>query len=257
MKYESIGQVPWSRDDIKLQLGNFLHAYNQRPIINNQGGMNSAHLLPTWFLCKHLQPKYIIESGVWYGLGTWMFEQACPCAKIISLDPVPQHRRYTSKFVEYTTEDFSRKDWDFIPQEDKDRTLCFFDDHQGAGRLRQAQNFGFKHIMYEDNYSDGRGHHGHFEFPNEDISPKSALSGVNVELGDWIRRNVETYYEFPPIYSGVDSERGAQWANLDRQQYLDITPSPLLSEYEEEYKTFHDEAVGYGWLCYIQLGEIK
>ena len=49
----------------------------------------------------------------------------------------------------------------------------------------------------------------------------------------------------------------AEATSFDRQQYLDITPSPLLSEYEEEYKTFHDEAVGYGWLCYIQLGEIK
>jgi len=254
---ESIGKVPWTKDDIIFELEMFLDIYERRPIMDNRGGMNSSHLFPTWFLCKRLQPRYIIESGVWKGLGTWMLSQASPCSRIISLDPVTETRQYTVPGVEYTTEDFAIKDWDFISEEDKARSQCFFDDHQGAGRLRQAQNLGFKHILYEDNYSDGRGHEGKFDLPNEDISPKSALAGLNTILGEWIRQNTEIYYEFPPVFTAVDSSRGAEWANISRQEYLDITPRPLLSQYEEKYKVFYDESSGYTWLCYIKLGELK
>ena len=256
MSYTQIGNAKWSRDDLISELSNFLEIYNKRPKItdNNYGGMNSSHLFPTWFFCKQFNPKYIIESGIWRGLGTWFLEQACPDAKIISIDINLGRREFISPNVEYTTEDFSLKNWDFI---DKENTLCFFDDHQGIGRIKQSSNLGFKHILYEDNYPDFRGSYkGNQSFVNsgEDMSPKSALV-INNNVGsyDWLNQNIEIYYEFPPIYSGVDSARGFGWAKITREKYINITPEPLLVTHKNKFDVFYKDRSGYTWICYIKL----
>ena len=267
MSYTQIGNVKWSRDDLISELSNFLEIYNKRPKItdNNYGGMNSSHLFPTWFFCKQFNPKYIIESGVWKGLGTWFLEQTCPDAKIISIDPDLELREFISPNVEYTTEDFSLKNWDdLIPKKDRENTLCFFDDHQGIGRIKQSSNLGFKHILYEDNYPDFRGSYKSTQLINgeqalhvksgENMSPKSALV-INNKVGsyEWLIENIETYYEFPPIYSGVDSARGFGWAKITREKYINITPEPLLVTHKNKFDVFYKDRSGYTWICYIKL----
>ena len=49
--------------------------------------MLSPHMFLMWFALKTLQPKVVIESGVWLGQGTWFVEKACPDARICCLDP--------------------------------------------------------------------------------------------------------------------------------------------------------------------------
>jgi len=60
----------WTREEILTELNEFKNLYENRPIIENEGGMKSPHMFPAWFVVKKLQPKWLIESGVWYGLGT-------------------------------------------------------------------------------------------------------------------------------------------------------------------------------------------
>lgn len=260
MKYESMGVVNWSKDDLINCLEEFLEIYKARPIQDNEGGMSSSHMLYTWFLCKQLNPKYIIESGIWMGQSSWLLETACPDAQIISIDPNLGIRKYISPRIQYTTTDFNNIDWGPL---DKDQTLCFFDDHYGVDRVKQAAQFGFKHILYEDNYPDGRGNSYHpvwgsianKEPLNEGFrshSPKSSLL-LNTPDAEWLRENFEVYYEFPPVYSAVDSARGYEWAKLSRQEYLDITPPSLLSDKDEKFNTFENEAYNYTWIAYIKL----
>ena len=80
--------------------------------------MKSSHIFPIWYVLKKTKPKYIVESGVWKGLGTWFFEQASPNSKIISIDPNPSFRVYTSPNVEYTKTDFIDYNWDGIDKND-------------------------------------------------------------------------------------------------------------------------------------------
>ena len=75
-------------------------------------------------------PKFIIESGIYKGQGTWLFRQACPEANIFSIDPVLENRVYIDNEVTYFTEDFSTILWNKYVNPDE--TLCFFDDHQNA-----------------------------------------------------------------------------------------------------------------------------
>ena len=57
-----------------------------RPIKNNQYGMKIPHLFNLYLVLKKLNPKLIVESGILAGQGTWLMQNACPEAKIISFD---------------------------------------------------------------------------------------------------------------------------------------------------------------------------
>ena len=76
----TIGEVPWFRDSMLTRLDDFAQLYARRPITNNAGGMASPHMFLAWFVLQTLAPKAIIESGVFFGQGTWLFENACPNA---------------------------------------------------------------------------------------------------------------------------------------------------------------------------------
>ena len=185
--YESIGSVSWTNNDLRSALYEFAFLYQKRPIKNNECGMNSAHMFYCWYITRKLKPKFIIESGVWRGQSTWLFEQAAPQSQIISIDPKLDFRIYISSKVKYETKDFSVLDWSKI---DKDNTLCFFDDHQGFRRIRQSYSMGFKHILYEDNYPLPGGN-----FTN-DLAVKVTLSANN-EDALWFRKIAKVYYRPP------------------------------------------------------------
>ena len=74
------------REKIINEIREFEKLYSERPVKDNMGGMLSPHLFNTWKYLKEAQPKVIIESGVWKGLGTWIIEKAIPDAKIFSID---------------------------------------------------------------------------------------------------------------------------------------------------------------------------
>lgn len=249
-----------NRQEMIKSLDEFIDIYRQRPIIDNSGGMGSVHMFYTWYVCKSLQPSSIIESGIWKGQSSWLFRRTCPDAKIISIDPHLEYREYICPTIYYTPVDFAYLDWNSFV--DVKETLCFFDDHYGVDRLKQAHDFGFKHILYEDNYHDGRGnvfHPIYGDIANQEplhlgtrsYSPK-AVRRLKTKDFNWTLENIQTYWEFPPIYSIVDSPRGYKWAKVSREQYLEMTESPLLTEYKSKYQIYYDD-YDYTWIAYIKL----
>lgn len=116
--------------------------------------MMAPHMLAVWFIAKWLSPDIIVESGIWKGQSTWLLEKACPNAKIISIDINLSNREYISNRAIYSDKDFSKHDRSNIT----DKSLVFFDDHQNEyKRLQQCKWFGFKHIIFEDNYPTNQG----------------------------------------------------------------------------------------------------
>ena len=116
--------------------------------------MKSPHLFALWFMAKRLRPELVVESGVLRGQSTWLLEQACPEAKLICIDPALEKRTYISDRAVYSPKDFTEHDWADVPE----RSLAFFDDHQNAYlRIQQCAWFGFRHVIFEDNYPPGHG----------------------------------------------------------------------------------------------------
>jgi hypothetical protein len=270
----AIGEPPWSREDLRNKLREFAELYKQRPIENNEGGMRSPHMYLVWFALQKLKPKAVVESGVLLGLGTWFFEKACPDAKLYCIDLNLGSIRYRSSKAEYFDRDFSTIDWNHLP---KDETVLFFDDHQNAfERVKTAKWFGFKHLIFEDNYPALQGDcyslkkafmHAGFQFtplPPRNLWAKLSLwrrtmlgvptatsGGIppNAVDAEYLKNNLEIYHEFPPIFQGEFTRWGDPW---DQDNYP--TPEPLLQSVEEDYhQTFKDEAAYYTWMCYVKL----
>jgi len=282
-KITNISTPPWTRSEIIAHLDEFEVLYADRPIKDNQGGMKAPHMFAVWFIAKQLSPDFIVESGVWKGQSTWLLEKACPDAKLFSIDLNLGSRQYISHRAFYSDKDFVEQDWTDI----SDRSLVFFDDHQNAyKRLQQCNWFGFKHIIFEDNYPVTQGDcyslkkafsNAGFEpsysgskKPSNSITSRilkrlARLAGfhpitltpqyeaVKIPPNDidskMLEKNLDVYYEFPPAFKTSKTRWGDDW---DDATYP--TPEPLIEQSDKSsHKLFVDEAISYTWICYAKL----
>jgi hypothetical protein len=258
MKNNKIG---YDKTEVRSALEEFYKLYEKRPVRENEGGMKSPHLFNTWYSLKKLNPKLIIESGVWKGLGTWIIEQACPKAKIISIELDYSHLEYKSPTATYLDKDITTYPWDMIladhhPTITKDEIVIFLDDHQNfLNRLEFLSNLGMKHILYEDNYPPLQG---------DTFSPKKILACRDYIMDYAGKRSlhqysyfdyerflecVETYQELSPIFKTAKTRWGDDW---DETNYP--TKAPFLTvEDADKFPTFWKEASSYTWICYMGL----
>ena len=244
----------WKTSDMLNYLDEFKELYNIRPIPNNHGGMKSAHMFPAWYIVKKLKPKFLIESGVWKGLGTWFFQMASLDTKIIAIDPEPKYRVHDSYVVDYQTEDFLDTDWKSKVKPSE--TLVFFDDHQNClPRLKRCKELGFKKIIVEDNYPVTQG---------DCYTPKKILSQRDYVIDaarnrtnhshqpedyKFLMDNLTVYQEMPPLFKDDVTRWGDPWEGKNYE-----TPKALLTEHNIlEYQTFFNEKQDYTWICYLEL----
>ena len=149
-----VQMIKISNNKLNLELKKFLQIYENRPIKDNKGGMKIHHMFGLFVLLKKLKPKYIIESGVFKGQGTWLIEKTLPKSKIYSIDIDLNQREYISNKVIYLNKDFKFFDQKIIPE----KTLAFFDDHTcSLDRIKQCKFINIKQIIFEDNYDIGEG----------------------------------------------------------------------------------------------------
>lgn len=244
-----IGEIQWDFSDIPEKLELFYKIYQERPIKENIYGMKSPHLFWTWYILQNINPAYIIESGVYKGLGTWFIEKACPNAKIYSIDINLSNLVYKGTSVTYFDTDFSTIDWSFI---DKDNTVIFFDDHQNSlNRLLQMKKLGFKKAIFEDNYPILQG---------DCYSCKKILSGAGLFNGKEIipaqfddsiklKKLLKEYIELPPIFKSEKTRWNSEW----NTPYYN-TPTPIFNTVQTKaQQLLFDEAIYYTWICYTQL----
>lgn len=282
-KVMAIGTPPWTRSEILDHVDEFKSLYADRPVKDNLGGMKAPHMFAVWFMARKLSPDLIVESGVWKGQSTWLLEKACPNAQLISIDLDLSRRQYISNRATYSDKDFGEQDWSKIT----DRSLVFFDDHQNAyKRLQQCKWFGFRHIIFEDNYPMTQGDCYSLkkafacagfvpEIPQYNPSIKDTKSKILRKLislagippatftpqyesasvhpngidSRILQKNLEIYYEFPPVIKSNKTRWGDDWTDE-----LYPTPEPLLaSPTNLEHKIFVDEAAFYTWICYTKL----
>lgn len=269
-----IGRPPWSREELAAALPAFEAMYARRPIRDNQGGMKAPHVFAMDFMARRLAPDVIIESGVFRGQSTWLLEQACPNARIIAIDPNLSARDYVSPRVTYHDTDFSRLDWSGLRGSS---VLVFFDDHQDAYvRLQQCKWFGFRDVIFEDNYPSVSGDCYSLKkaLAGAGFEPAPASTGLRATLRRWsagagsdmgafqgrrvlpnvhdaamLRANLEIYHEFPPVFAPERSRWGMPWSDPE----LD-PPAPLLEAGERErYPVLWEEAEQYTYICYARL----
>ena len=268
-KIRNLGKVNWSNEEIISLIPEFLALYKEKPIKDNQGGMKAPHMFATWFMLKKLNPKNVIECGIWKGQGTWLIEKTLPDANIFSIDIKLNMREYISDKVTYFNKDFSLIDWTQI--DDKENTLLFFDDHQNAfDRIKKGKEFGFKNFIFEDNYPAKQGDcyslkkafqlAGFKPGNHANKSLKGIISQIikhrktktiipNSKDAEYLNNTLGIYYEFPPVFTKEQTRWGDNWNDNDYP-----TPAPLFKEIEYDYlNLFNQEAIYYTWICYAKL----
>jgi hypothetical protein len=277
----------WSLQSMLDDLKYFDKLYENRPIKNNHGGMRFPHMFAMYYMLKKIKPDFIVESGIFKGQSTWLIEKTLPEAKILSIDIDLNQREYISKSknVIYSNDDFINHDYSYLP----DNSLVFFDDHQNAlERIFAAYSFGFRHIIFEDNYPKLQGdcyslkkiYHGS-GVTYKDMNVKKILKGSfllfqhylkkiinknytkelfkhNFYLDDiipnknhfkMIDKIINSYYEFPPIFKTQNTRWGDKWDDVNYP-----TEIPILSLSEKNnFETAFSEAKAYNWICYVQL----
>ena len=273
----------WNDEDMLDELNNFISLYKSRPIKNNNHGMKFPHMFAVFFILKKLKPTFIIESGVYRGQSTWLIEKTLPDAQILSIDIDLDQREYISDKVKYSNLDFKYHDFSKIPAD----TLVFFDDHQPhLDRVKQSKFFGIKNIIFEDNYPPGYGDFPtlRYAYANKDFnhtltflnivkttylllvqfikkivnnSYLISLDQINSRLRDRrsnsndfknLDKNIETYYEFPPI-----NEFEKTFLGIDTKKKEFETEKPFLKILNSDILEFKDELNFYNYITYIKL----
>lgn len=247
-------------DNFRKYWNDYLELYKNRPIDDNTGGMKSPHLFNMFCLLKETKPNLIIESGIWKGQGTWLFENTCPESDIISFDINMNMLVYTSKKATYVQGDFTEVDWSsFFHTNNKytpNNTLLFLDDHVDfTERLKflSSKPF-FKKIVFEDNYPPNRG---------DCVSPKKLhestkciidKAGVRREYVipkediELFNESISVYQELPPLCKPEKTRWGDSWNEYN-------TPDPIFNLNEETNKTLVEEMYDYTWIVYMELNQ--
>ena len=268
----------WDIENIIDQLDNFISIYEKRPIRNNKGGMLFSHMFFFYIVLKNLNPNLVIESGVYKGQSTWLIEKTLPEAEIISLDIDLSKREYISKKVFYSSRDFKFQNFKNVDK----NSLVFFDDHVNhIDRINDANFFGIKNIVLEDNYPAYTGdfqslkqiYNDHIfnHTPNllsilktiflfnkisfrkiisKTYNAKEDIDNITKRIRDgYSEKNkfeiidnlFDIYFEFLPL--------------LKNDKYFNdgITKKPLLEKIPEKLSNYSNEINYFNYLTYIKL----
>ncbi len=273
-----ISAPPWTRSEILENIDEFAALYADRPVKDNRGGMKAPHMFALWFMARKLAPDFIVASGIWKGQSTWLLEKACAVACLFSIDLDLKNRDYISDRAVYFNRDFAEQDWSMTTG----RSLVFFDDHQNAyKRLQQCRWFGFRHVIFEDNYPPGQGDSYSLKqaFANADfdaarsqqnsaigklrkfaggigqrllsITPQHEVADILPNNFDshMLQKHLDVYQEFPPVFKTDKTWWGDDWDEISYP-----TPEALLQRPEKPgNELFLNEAEWYTWICYVRL----
>ena len=240
---QSIGIPKITFPNIEHEIDEFFEIYRTMPNIDNRYGMQSPHLFLLWHSLKQLQPEYVIESGVYKGLGTWWIEQACPDAKVISIDIDLTNIEYKSDRVTYYCEDFSLHKWDEI---NKEKSLIFFDDHQNAlMRLMQMKWMGFYQAIFDDNYAPYTGDCYSCKKIFASTGNQVVSDHINPNNVDsyFLYENIDSYQELPAPFKLEKTRFGYNW----------VEPSFLNAPANESQSLLFKEADSFTYMCYVEL----
>ena len=142
--------------DLREQVQAFWALIPTAPVRQRRGGSGFNGALQLYVAMRALKPDFVVESGVFRGLTTWVIRQARPQAEIFCHDPDLSGLQYRDVRARYSTADWSTADWSRL---DPARTVAFFDDHVAQGRrVVEAQARGVTRLLFDD---DAAGHRIH------------------------------------------------------------------------------------------------
>jgi len=170
-------------EDVRAIVETFWHLIPTAPVRQRRGGSGFNGALQLYGAMRVLSPRFVIESGVFRGLTTWVIRQACPDAQIFCHDPDLSGLQYRDPRARYSRDDWAGADWSMI---DPAATVALFDDHVSqARRVVEAHARGLTRLLFDDDVAAHRIHaHGGPAYPT--IAMITTLDGAPEPIR-WIR----------------------------------------------------------------------
>lgn len=196
------------------------------PVTAKKGGNGFNGSLQVYAVARLLNPKVIIESGVFRGQTTWVLRQACPKAAMFCFDPVLDNLVYKDRDAIYSAQDWSEFDLSALPA---GQTMAFFDDHIDQGRrVLESQARGIKHLLFDDNAPVSRIHTiGGPPIPSLDLLMDPALDGQELA---WRFRGKRYECRIDPEKAkAVRNAVGRLWNFADMHRVTGYTPARITS----------------------------
>lgn len=225
----------------------FIKNIYDKSFSNNNGGMASPDMFTLFFTLKKINPKIVIESGVWNGLSTKLIRKTLGSDILIfCLDPreVPVNG-YTDdnintlyftgkKFIDFKDLDLSK----YNPED----IFAFFDCHQNAPqRLLQCKEKNIIHCFFNDNYPPKLGSHLTFEHLFYDDNRFNTFKNNEKQK---IIEILDIYYVFPNIFPTIITTSEGK---VKCKGFFDkITNDP-------KYVIFKSDINKYRWNTYIKI----
>ena len=149
--YLSKFNINLNKQELQNDISYYDILFSDSDISNLNGGMGYNNGLITYIVCKYIQPKTIIESGVWRGYTTYLLENASPKnTKMSCYDINLETIEYYSKNAEYFEMDISENNI----KDHNNYDLAFFDDHVSHyDRLHFCNNNNIKFVILDDDVS--------------------------------------------------------------------------------------------------------
>lgn len=135
-----------------------------------------------FLLARLLNPKVIVESGVYHGSSLFTLGNAAPHTKIFAFD-----LNFAPLLSRLNGVDYRQHDWgtDNVRAESSS-DLCFFDDHiNNCMRIRQSYDRGFRHVVVDNSPDVGEIHQ--FRYPA--VPTMSMIENDKWAEGDTIEWN--------------------------------------------------------------------
>ena len=128
----------------------FAQLIQRCPVEQGTGGCGFNGGLMLFLIARRLQPKVVIESGVFRGYTTWVLRQALPDAALFCFEPRPDQIRHRDPQAVYSEHDWSRFDFSGV---DLSGCLAFFDDHvDQVRRAEECAQRGVGHALFDDSF---------------------------------------------------------------------------------------------------------
>jgi hypothetical protein len=144
-----LGGAGPTEERIASIVSDFWETYRARPFRRQDGGSGFHNSFWLFTIARALEPRLIVESGVWKGHTTWLLTQACPGADVHGFDLTLKRVEGRSPAITWHEHDWSRYEF---PVFDPARALVFFDCHVNhARRILEASARGFRHLLFDDN----------------------------------------------------------------------------------------------------------
>ena len=141
--------------DWAADVADFFRSYAKNPAAGAARTTAEGSLLWLFVLARAIDPKVIVESGVFKGASLFTLRSAVPSATLFGYEP-----DLSNLLVRDGTIRLHAGDWsEAPPRAEGPDDLCYFDDHiSNCLRVRQAYDLGFRHLVFDDSPDIGQLH---------------------------------------------------------------------------------------------------